>query len=339
MPTARPLLSLVILSGLFLASVVTHGSAQVPEVRIARQLSMGYLQFNIMEHEQLLEKHAKVLGIAEIKVAWNTLNSPAAMNDALLSGSIDIVSGGVPGLLTIWARTLATPNPVKGVAAFSSQPILLNTRKENVKTIADFSDQDKIAALAVKVSVQAMMLQMAAAMAWGQASYGKLDPLTVGMSPPDATAALLSGSTGITSVFSVPPFQYQQLENAGIHTVLSSYDVFGDPHTFTVAWITSQFRDKNPTLYKALIAAFDEATRLLNKDAKVAGQYWIDGAKSKMTVEDVAQIATGKQVKWTMVPENTMQYAHFMHVVGAIKVKPAVWKDLFFPEVHMLAGS
>ena len=55
----------------------------MPEVRIARQLSMGYLQFNIMEHEQLLEKHAKVLGIAEIKVAWNTLNSPAAMNDAL----------------------------------------------------------------------------------------------------------------------------------------------------------------------------------------------------------------------------------------------------------------
>ena len=66
---------------------------------------MGYLQFNVMEKHQLLEKHAKAAGIPEVKVVWATFNSPAAMNDALLSGSVDIVSGGVPGLLTIWART------------------------------------------------------------------------------------------------------------------------------------------------------------------------------------------------------------------------------------------
>ena len=96
--------------------------AQVPEIRFARQFSMGYLQFNVMEHHQLLEKHAKAAGIGDIKVVWATFNSPAAMNDALLSGSVDIVSGGVPGLLTIWARTHGSANAVKGVAAFSSQP-------------------------------------------------------------------------------------------------------------------------------------------------------------------------------------------------------------------------
>ena len=85
--------------------------AQAPEIRFARQFSMGYLQFNLMEKHQLLEKHAKALGIPEVKVVWATFNSPAAMNDALLSGSIDIVSGGVPGLLTIWARTQGTPMP------------------------------------------------------------------------------------------------------------------------------------------------------------------------------------------------------------------------------------
>src|SRR5262245_27790100 len=92
--------------------------AQAPEIRFARQFSMGYLQFNVMEHHQLVEKHAKALGIPEVKVVWATFNSPAAMNDALLSGSIDIVSGGVPGLLTIWARTQGTANAVKGIAAF-----------------------------------------------------------------------------------------------------------------------------------------------------------------------------------------------------------------------------
>ena len=172
--------AVAMLAGVTLTVFAATAAAQVPEIRFARQFSMGYLQFNLMEKHQLLEKHAKAAGIPEVKVVWATFNSPAAMNDALLSGSVDIVSGGVPGLLTIWARTQGTPNAVKGIAAFSSQPILLNTRNPNIKTIADFTDKDKIALPAVKVSVQAMMLQMAAAKQWGQANFAKLDPLTVG---------------------------------------------------------------------------------------------------------------------------------------------------------------
>jgi NitT/TauT family transport system substrate-binding protein len=330
---------LPVLTAALLAMFTASAFAEATEIRFARQFSMGYLQFNVMEREHLIEKHAKAAGIPEVKVVWATFNSPAAMNDALLSGSIDIVSGGVPGMLTIWARTHGTANAVKGVTAFSSQPILLNTRSPNIKAITDYSDKDKIAVPAVKVSVQAMMLQMAAAKQWGKANFAKLDPLTVGMSPPDATIALLSDSSEITSVFSVPPFQYQQLEKAGIHTVLNSTDVFGGPHSFTVAWTSTQFHDKNPKLYKVLIDAFKEATELLNKDVKPAAQYWAENVKSKMPVEKVAEIASGKQVKWTMVPESTVKYAQFMHDVGSIKVMPANWKELFFPEVHNLPGS
>jgi NitT/TauT family transport system substrate-binding protein len=335
--TRRPLVSILAAAALALAA--TAAAAQAPEIRFARQFSMGYLQFNVMEKHRLIEKHAVAAGIPEVKVTWATFNSPAAMNDALLSGSVDIVSGGVPGLLTIWARTQGTANAVKGVAAFSSQPILLNTRNPKINAITDFTEKDKIAVPAVKVSIQAMMLQMAAAKQWGQANFAKLDPLTVGMSPPDATIALLSDSADITSVFSVPPFQYQQLEKPGIHTVLNSYEVFGGPHTFTVAWTASQFRDKNPALYKALVAAFQEATEMLNKDVKPASQYWIDDVKSKMPVDKVAEIASGKQVTWTMAPESAMKYAAFMHAVGSIKAAPAGWKDLFFSEVHGLPGS
>jgi NitT/TauT family transport system substrate-binding protein len=333
----RPVLSM--LAGLALTTFAPAANAQAPEIRFARQFSMGYLQFNMMEKHHLVEKHAKAAGLPDVKVVWATFNSPAAMNDALLSGSVDIVSGGVPGLLTIWARTQGTANAVKGVTAFSSQPILLNTRNPNIKRITDFTDKDKIAVPAVKVSVQAMMLQMAAAKQWGQGNFAKLDPLTVGMSPPDATIALMSDASEITSVFSVPPFQYQQLEKPGIHTVLTSAEVFGGPHTFTVAWSSSQFRDKNPALYTALVAAFQEATEMLNKDVKPAAQYWIDDVKSKMPVEKVAEIASGKDVRWTMAPESTVKYAEFMHAVGTIKVKPASWQDLFFPEVHGLPGS
>jgi len=79
----------------FVAGAVSStGASAQAEIRLARQFSMGYLQFNVMEERGLIEKHARALGVSDMKVSWQAFNSPAAMNDALLSGSTDIVSGG-----------------------------------------------------------------------------------------------------------------------------------------------------------------------------------------------------------------------------------------------------
>ena len=80
---ARSASAFSILAGLLLTAFAATAAAQAPEMRFARQFSMGYLQFNLMEKHQLLEKHAKAAGIPEVKVVWATFNSPAAMNDAL----------------------------------------------------------------------------------------------------------------------------------------------------------------------------------------------------------------------------------------------------------------
>jgi NitT/TauT family transport system substrate-binding protein len=34
-----------------------------------------------------------------------------------------------------------------------------------------------------------------------------------------------------------------------------------------------------------------------------------------------------------------MKYAEFMHKVGSIKDKPAVWSEMFFPEIYGKPGS
>jgi NitT/TauT family transport system substrate-binding protein len=326
----------LLLAGL-IAAVPLTASAQ--EIRIARQFSMGYLQFNVMEHEKLLEKHAAALGLKDVKIVWATFNGPDAMNNALISDSVDIVAGGVPGLLTLWNRTRGSANEVKGISALSSQPFFLNTRSDNIKSIADLKDSDRIAVPAVKVSVQAVTLQMAAAKQFGEKNFTKLDPLTVSMSPPDSTIALLSGSGEINNVFGVPPFQQQQLEKPGVRTILNSYDVMDGPHTFTVAWTSARFREKNPVLYKALVAALKEATDVVDKDRKKAAGYWIEDVKSKMPIEKVTAVISGPQVKWTMAPQNAMKFAAFMASVGTLKEAPKSWKDLFFPEVHDLPGS
>ena len=328
------------ISAIVLAAALAIPSlASAQELRIARQFSMGYLQFNVMEHEKLLEKHAAALGLKDIKIVWAIFNGPDAMNNALISDSVDIVAGGVPGLLTLWSRTRGTSNEVKGISALSAQPFLLNTREDRIKSIADLKDTDRIAVPAVKVSVQAVTLQMAAAKLWGQKDYAKLDPLTVSMSPPDATIALLSGSGEINNVFSVPPFQNQQLDKPGVRTILNSFDVMDGPHTFTVAWTSSRFREKNPVLYKALVAALKEATDIVDKDRQRAARYWIEDVKSKLPLDKVTAVVSGAQVKWTMAPLETMKFANFMASVGSLKSAPASWKDLFFPEVHDLNGS
>jgi NitT/TauT family transport system substrate-binding protein len=319
--------------------LLSPASAEVPEIRLARQFSMGYLQLNVMEHEKLIEKHAKALGIPEVKVSWFTFNGPTAVNEALISGNIDVGSGGVPGLLTLWARSKGTPLEVRGISALSSQPFLLNSRDPAIKTIKDFKDSDRIALPAVRSSVQAITLQMAAAKAFGIKEFAKLDPLTVSMSPPDATIALLKGGAQITAAFSVPPFQYQQLESPDVHTVLNSFEVMGGSHTFTAVWAPAKFRDNNPLLYKALIAALKEATDIVNKDKPAAAALWIEDSKSKLSPEMVGKIVAGPQVRWTMTPENTIKYADFMANVGTLKVRANSWKDYFFPEIYDANGS
>ena len=320
-------------------AVTTSAARAAPvEIRFARQFSMGYLQFNIMERDGLVEKHAAALGLADVKVSWVTFNGPDAMNAALISDSVDVVSGGIPGLVTFWSRTRGTAQEVRGICALSSQPCLLNTRNPALRSVADLGPQDRVAVPTIKVSIQAVTLQMAAAKLFGAADFAKLDTYTVSMSPPDATVALLSGGAGITCAFSVPPYQEQQLQQPGIHTLLNSFDVAG-PHSFTLCWATARFRSRNPVLYQALLAALKEATDIVNADLVGAGQRWLDDTKSKLPKAMITGIVSGPQVKWTMTPEGTMRYATFMAAAGTAKATPADWKEMFFPEVHALLGT
>jgi len=322
-------------AALVLVSVAARG--EMSEINVAQQYGISYLPLMLMEEQKLIEKHAKAAGV-DVKVGWSKFAGGNVMNDALLSGSLQFASGGIGPLITIWSRTKGNLD-VKGAAALNSMPLLLNTRNPNVKSIKDFTDKDRIALPAVRVSVQAVTLQMAAEKAFGEGQQAKLDPLTVTMSHPDGQTALLSGKSEITAHFSSPPFQYQQLEKPGIHTVLNSYDVLGGPTTFNVIWTTAKFRNENPKLYDAFLKALDEAIAQINKDKKAAAEAYLRISKDKDTVADILAMLNDPQIVYTTTPLNVMRYANFMAKVGLIKVKPDSWKDLFFPNVHGLAGS
>ncbi len=312
--------------------------AEVNEVRFAQQFSMGYLQFNVMAHRKLLEKHAALLGIPDLKVSWRTFSGPDNMNDALLSDSVDVVSGGVPGLVTLWAKTYGTKQEVRGMVGLGRSPILLNCRAPEVKTIKDLTSANKIALPAVKVAIQAVVLEMAAAQEWGDKNYAKLDELTMSLSPPDATAGLLSGSSNFDCAFTVPPFQNLQLRDKSIHTVLDSTSLLGDATT-VVAWTSKSFHDANPTVYRALVNALKEASTLVDLDLPQAVEYYVADSKSKLTTQEILEFINDPRYRYFATPTGTMKYADFMYRVGKVKRKADSWQDLFFPEVYDLKGS
>lgn len=314
-------------------------SGELKEVLVAKQYGISYLPLMIMERDHLIEKHAQQAGLGNIKVTWTTFAGGNVMNDALLSNSLQFASGGVAPLVTMWARTHGTGNEVKAVGAINSMPLMLNTTNPNIHTVKDFTAHDKIALPAVKVSIQAVTLQMAAAKAFGPANYNALDKYTVTLSHPDGMAAMLSRNSEVDSHFTAPPFEYEELQKPGVHTVLNSYDVLGGPATFNLVWTTQQFHDKNPKTYDAFVAALQEAEDIINRDKHAAAVYYKEVTHDKEPVSFIVKMMNDPQMRYTLTPQNTMKYADFMHKVGAIKVAPSSWTDLFFPNAAKLNGS
>lgn len=328
---------ILLAAGLFFAAS-TNVLAEIKEVRIAQQYGISYLPLMVMQENKMMAKAAKAAGLGDITVLWSKFAGGNVMNDALLSGDLHFASGGVAPFVTLWAKTRSNIK-VKAVCAMNSMPLLLNTRNPAVKTIADFTGKDRIALPAVKVSIQAITLQMAAEQAFGRGQQNKLDALTVTQSHPDGMAALLSGSSEIDSHFTSPPYQYIELRDPRIHTVLSSFKVTGGPHTFNVIWTSQKFANANPKTYAAFLKAFTEAIAVINKDKKAAAELYIKVSKSKDSVANIEAMLNNPDVKFTTTPQNVMKYVDFMHRVGLIKAMPASWKDLFFPNAQRLHGS
>lgn len=317
---------------------VTTARAEVTEISVARQPGVGYMPLAIMESEHLVEKHAKALGLGEVKVNYLLFSNGAAMIDAIFSGNLTIASSGLGPFVITWAKSRGSFD-VAGASSLSSMPLLLLSRNPDVKKLQDITEKDRIALPAVKISYQAQLLQMASEQAFGAGQHNKLDERTVGLSHPDAVAALSSDNSEVNAHFSSPPYQYLQLKDPKIHQILNSFDVMGGATTFVTAWTTKKFRDENPQFYRAFTAALEEAIQLINKDKKWAAKTYLTISKDKETPEQLMETLNNPQVQFTTTPQNIKKYTDFLNRIGTIKVKPDSWKDLYFDNLHDKSGS
>lgn len=201
---------------------------EIPEVKIALQPGLAYTAQMIMQERRLVEKYLKEAGLESTKVSYVTFGSGGAMNDAILSGAAHFGASGVPPIMSLWSKALGTKNEVRACTAIIAEPILMLTRDPSLKSIKDIADKDRISVPAVKVSLQAVLLQMAAAQIYGDKNYEKLDKQTVSFSHPDGLAAVLSGNE-IATIMTGAPYVAIGLER-----------VFAQSTTLTTCWASTE---------------------------------------------------------------------------------------------------
>jgi NitT/TauT family transport system substrate-binding protein len=327
--------ALAIVGGLALLPLAAK--AEVAEINLAQQYGIAFLPLMLMESDHLVEKQVVKQGLPEPQVKWVKTAGPSAMNEAILSGALQYAATGVPSLGLLWDRTKGNLG-LKAVAGVTSYSLWLNTRNPRVHTIRDFTEKDKIAVPSVKISTQAIILEIAAEKEFGVGKHTALDAFTVSLSHPDAFAALMAG-TEVDAHFASSPFHEQEIKNPAIHTVMKSDDILGGPATNIVLTTTERFRSSNPKSFAAVRAALAEAIDQLNADKHAAAVLYLKLSGDKSPVEEIYAEMTDSGFVYTMTPQKVGIPLAFMHRIGSIKSDIASWRDLFFPEAHDLPGD
>jgi NitT/TauT family transport system substrate-binding protein len=326
-------MSAAVLSG---GAPIAH--AEVKEVFLGQQFGAVYMPMMVMEEQKLVEKHLAAAGLADVKVTWAKMGGPSALVDAFLSGNLHFAAQGTPSLALLWDRTKGGLG-VKALSGICNNNIWLNTRNPAVKSLKDFSEKDRIGIPSLKVSTQALMLQIASEKEWGKGQHGKLDPIIVSLAHPDSMAAVLSPAHEVSAHFATSPFHEAEIK-AGLKTVATAYEIVGGPVS-GLNWVSHEkFRTENPKIFAAVAKALDEGMGWINADKPRAAKWFIEYTKDKkVSVEDMTKLMLSPDLEFTKTPGRAGVIADFMHSVGTLKSKPTSWKDLYFEEAHGLPGS
>lgn len=319
-------------------ALLRQARAQAATVRIARQPGLPGLPLMVMERERLIERHAAAAGLPGVRAEWTPLPGPAAVAEAIGSGQADLGAAGVPLLAALWAKTVGTASEVLALCAIQSMPFVLVSGKPGVRSITDLAAGDRIAVPGVGVSAEAVLLRMAAAQQWGGTQWARLDGLMVAMPHPDAMAGLLAGTVDCHNA--VAPFYQYELISRRLRRVLTSYDTFGGRHTGGVLMGTRRFRDDNPGLVQAVLAAQEDANGLIRRHPQQAAAIYLQATQDRgAEVPEMARLVADPEVDWTTTPVGVERLAGFMHSTGQLPTPPDSWQTLFMPEAHGLAGN
>jgi NitT/TauT family transport system substrate-binding protein len=323
---------------LSLAVAARPAMADTATLRLVVPGDLAALSLFVARHDRLIEKQLAARHLA-VDVQWLTPNGGNPL-DELLSGQADIAATtDLAGFLVAWDGRSDTPQEIRGLAALARMPYQLLSRNKAISTIRDFTAKDRIAVPALKVSLPALMLEMAAADEWGAAHYEKLDALTVAHGSEAANSAMHSGKGDIDTDFARMPYADDERADPAIHRVMDSFDIIGQ-HNVGVVVTTAQFRDANPELCAAVVAAITEADAFIKTHRGAAAEIYVKSNQGQgFEIEDLTDMLSDPDTGFAPEPSGILRLTGFMHQIGRVKHSPDSWQQLFFPEIYKLPGS
>jgi NitT/TauT family transport system substrate-binding protein len=103
---------------------------------------------------------------------------------------------------------------------------------------------------------------------------------------------------------------------------------------------TMQYRDANPRLCAAVVAALSEADEFIKRSPGAAAEIYARALKDQpRSVEDLTDMLGDPDISFAPAPAGMVHLTDFLRQIGRLKHKPDSWQQLFFPEIYKLSGS
>jgi NitT/TauT family transport system substrate-binding protein len=292
-------------------------------MRLAVQFGLGYSPLTIADEKGLFARY-----LPGVEVEWKQFGSGGAIREALIAGELDAAVMGIPPFLIGWDKGA----PWKVASGVCVMPLGLQTYREDIQTLADFQEGDKVA-YPSPGSIQHILLSMAAEKELGDATA--LDDFGVAMAHPDGAAALLS-KKDIAAHFTSPPYIFEELSDPDIHQVVNGTQAFGTEFTFLIAVATEDFYKNNPQGYSAFVLGLAEAIAFINENPEEAAEILAPGF-------DLDEATTLKYLTWegmnyTTTPYGLMGFAPFMQQAGYVEKVPERVSDIAWDNVVAAVG-
>jgi len=315
------------LCALWALLAMAPASAQEP-VRIGIGFGLAFLPTYICEDLKLVEKYGKDAHL-DLKASYQRYFGAGQLQQAIMTGSLDIVPFGTAPLLSAWEKAKDTPRQVLAVSGITTLPPVLLTNRANVRTLADFGAADRIA-LPAATAPQRYLLQMEAEKVFGQ--YDRLRKQIVVMPHPDAAAALMAEAGPVSGYFSSAPFTEIALADGRIHKVLSAADVIDGKASFLIMGATKSYVMAHPGAAEAVAKAMDEAARMIHDDPHHAAEIYLVHEPSKtLDVAALTTIIDGIKNEFGSAVHGVQAFADFMGRHGELKSPPRSWKEIVAP--------
>lgn len=329
--TTSPRRRALIAAGIGMLAAPPLVRAKPRTVRISKGFGVLYLPLLVMEKQRLFERHAARHGVRDVAVDWVLLDGGNSVNDAMMAGTLDFAGAGAPGFIELWARARGIPNvEVIGISGLSTTSLSLNANRAGLVALRDFTPSDRIAVPGIRTSLSAVVLQMVASRQLGAKHFAQLDSITVNLPHPQAMQALIRRENGVTAHFTSPPFSTLELRQPGIHRVVNSVDALG-PLTLDVVFAPKRLVDTNPALAVAFLGALDEANRLIAQDPRAAAALYAASSGVGVSHDDVMRMLAAPDTRFSVLPNQLMDYVEFLYLAGTIKAKPRAWHEMFAP--------